>query len=511
MTVAERVRGVPGFGMPMASKLKRPSLYAVCAVVVGVGSFGSMTWSWFVALASTLAGHGAEPQLSYSFYLAWALVACGCGSLALCAAGPVGLPGPALTWCLGLPRISALLHQRSLRSRVMAAAVAGGTAGFAAMIVLWPVSGWPAGLPPIVGPLMGAALVSITAAEQARAPAEGDRARLATTRALGLVAVAGGLLTWYLASYDVITVGAGTALGLVGALTLVVLVHGLGRWSAVREVIGTGGIPLGELYRAGEVVDRVSASVAMMTTGLLEPTPRRRRPIRFTATARATRGCAGWLALLDVRRVLARWPELVVAVCLVPLVGSVTRVAGRNWGSVVLTVLAYALASRLARWFFAWNASPSLKFLVPFSNSSTTAALLAAPVLGVLMFATTAVALAGLSPWWIASSLVCALVGIRRRVLAPGSDADFALVVSMPMLGPVPFNLGRRLTSGWDAAVFGGLLGFILPDAAVLSTVLIAGLLYAGWANASTVWAHRSRAPRREVKSTQARAEQLQN
>ena len=123
MTSARGVRGVPGFGMPTASKLKRPSLYAVCAVVVGAGSFGSMSWSWFVALASTLAGHGAEPELSYSFYLAWALVMTGCGTLALRAAGPVGLPRPALTWCLGLPQISALLHQRSLRSRVMAGAV----------------------------------------------------------------------------------------------------------------------------------------------------------------------------------------------------------------------------------------------------------------------------------------------------------------------------------------------------------------------------------------------------
>lgn len=45
--------------------------------------------------------------------------------------------------------------------------------------------------------------------------------------------------------------------------------------------------------------------------------------------------------MLDVRRVLARRPELVVAVCFVSLVGSVTRVAGREWGCVVLTVLAY--------------------------------------------------------------------------------------------------------------------------------------------------------------------------
>lgn len=197
-----------------------------------------------------------------------------------------------------------------------------------------------------------------------------------------------------------------------------------------------------------------------------------------------------------------------MVVCLAPLVGSVTRVAGREWGCVVLTVLAYALASRLARWFFAWNASTSLKFLVPFSDSSTTMALLAAPVLGVLMFSTAAVGLAGLSPWWIASSLVCALVGIRRRVLAPGRDADFALVLSMPMLGPVPFNLGRRLTSGWDAAVLGGLLGFVLPDAAVLPTVLIAGLFYAGWAKALTTWTHKRRVPRREVKPTPQRAEQ---
>jgi hypothetical protein len=510
VTVAGRVRGVPGFGMPTASKLKRPSPYAVCAVVVGVGSFGSMSWNWFLDLASTLARPSAGHELSSSFYLAWALVVTGCGTLALRAAGPVGLPRPALTWCLGLPQISALLHRRSLRSRVVAAAVAGGLAGFAAMIVLWPVRGWLAWLPPTVGPLMGAALVSVTAAEQAEAPDEGHSARLATTRALGLVAVLTGLLTWYLASYDVITVGAGMALGLVGAPALVILAGGLGRWPAVREAIAAGGIPLGELYRAGEVVDRVSASVAMLTTGLLEPEPRRRHPIRCTATARVTRGWAGWLALLDTRRVLARWPELVVAACLAPLVGSVTRVAGRDWGCVVLTVLAYALASRLARWFFAWNASPSLKFLVPFSNSSTTVTLLAAPVLGVLIFSTAAVALAGLSPWWIASSLVCALVGIQRRVVEASKDAqELALLISTPF-GPVPYNQVLRLTSGWDAAVLGGMLSFVLPDATALPTVMIAGLFYVGWAKASTVWAHRHRAPRLEVKPAQERAEQLQ-
>jgi len=197
-------------------------------------------------------------------------------------------------------------------------------------------------------------------------------------------------------------------------------------------------------------------------------------------------------------------------VCLAPLVGSVTRVAGSDWGCVVLTVLAYALASRLARWFFAWNASPSLKFLVPFSSSSTTVALLAAPVLGVLIFSTAAVGLARLSPWWIASSLVCALVGIRRRVMAASKDADFAVLLSTPF-GPVPFNLGLRLTSGWDAAVLGGLLSFVLPDASVLPAVLTAGVLYAGWAKARTVSARKQRAPRYEVKSTQDRAEQLQN
>jgi hypothetical protein len=196
--------------------------------------------------------------------------------------------------------------------------------------------------------------------------------------------------------------------------------------------------------------------------------------------------------------------------CLAPLVGSVTRVAGRDWGCVVLTMLAYALASRLARWFFAWNASPSLRLLVPFRDSSTTMALLAAPVLGVLMFSTAAVALAGLSPWWVASSLVCALVGIRRRVVEAGKDADFALVVSTPM-GPLPYNLGLRLISGWDAAVLGGMLSFVLPEATVLPTVLIAGLLYAGQAKARTLSAHKRRAPPREVNPTPERTEQLQN
>ena len=472
---------------------------------------GSMSWSWFAALASTLDRPGAGHELSSSFYLAWALVMTGCGTLALRTAGPVGLPRPVLTWCLGLPRISRLLHQRSLRTKVLAAAVAGGTAGFAAMIVLRPVSGWLALLPAILGPLTGAALVSVTAAEQAEAPGEGHRARLVPTRALGLVAVTVGLLTWYLASYDLVIVGAGMALGLVSALELGVLVGGLRRWPALREVIATGGVPLGELHRAGEVVERVSASVVMMTTGLLEPAPRRRRPIQFTATARWTRGRAGWLALLDARRVLARWPELVVAVCLAPLVGSVTRVAGRVWGCVVLTVLAYALASRLARWFFAWNASPSLRFLVPFSDSSTTVALLSAPVLGVLVFSTAAVGSAVLSPWWIASSLVCALVGIQRRVVEAGKDPqELALLISTP-IGPVPYNRILLLTAGWDVALFGGWLSFVLPDATVLPTVLIAGLLYAGWVNGLTVWANKRQARRRGVMPTPERAQQLQN
>jgi hypothetical protein len=65
--------------------------------------------------------------------------------------------------------------------------------------------------------------------------------------------------------------------------------------------------------------------------------------------------------------------------------------------------------------------------------------------------------------------------------------------------------------SGWDAAVFGGLLGFVLLDAAVLTTVLIAGLVYVGWANVSTMWAYRRRAPRREATPTQEYAEQTRN
>ena len=43
--------------------------------------------------------------------------------------------------------------------------------------------------------------------------------------------------------------------------------------------------------------------------------------------------------------------------------------------------------------------------------------------------------------------------------------------------------------SGWDAPVLGGLPSFVLPDAAVLHTVLIVGFVYVGWVNASTVWA----------------------
>ena len=113
---------------------------------------------------------------------------------------------------------------------------------------------------------------------------------------------------------------------------------------------------------------------------------------------------------------------------------------------------------------------------------------------------------------------MCALVGIQRRVVEASKDPqELALLLSTPF-GPVPYNQVLRLMSGWDAAVFGGLLSFVLPDATVLPTVMIAGLFYAGWVNASTVWArrrraprHERRAPRHEVKLTQERAKQPRN
>lgn len=487
------MRGVPGFGMPLGPQTRRPSPIAVYASVVSVGVFGSMSWRWFAGLAATLARHTAGQQLSFAFFLAWALGVTGCVTLALRAVGPFALSRQALTWCLSSPGVSEVLHRRSLWSRILAAVVAGGLAGIAAAVA-WPVSDWPVRILTMVGAaLIGVALVAITAAEQIGAPGEGCRSRLVTTRVVGAAGVLAGLLIWYLASYGVITVGSGGALGPVGAGAVVVSVLGLVCRRRVRVAATAGSVPLGELHRAGDIVDRVTASAVMLTAVCLEPAPRRRGRIRVTACARLARGTAGWLALLDIRRVLARWPELAVAAILVPLVGSVTHVAGHGWGCVVLTVLAYGLASRLARWFVAWDASPSLRYLVPFGDRSTRVALLAAPVLGVLVLATAAVGLAGLSPWWIGSSLVCALVGIGRRIVATRRGADFALLVSTGM-GPLPLNLGLRLTSGWDAAVLGGLLGFVLPDAAVLPVVVIAALLNAAWVRAGAAWTGRRRA-----------------
>lgn len=488
-----RVTGVPGFGMPRELQWKRASPLAVYAALVSVGVFGSMGWQWFGDLAATVARHTSGHELSFALYVAWALVTAGSVTRALRTVGPLAMTRPALTWCLGSPTISELLHRRSLRSRAYVAMGAAGLAGVAATI-LWPVSGWPVRLFTMVGAiLVGPALVAVTAAEQAEAPTEGYRSGYATTRAIGTAGVAIGLLVWYAASFGLITLGANQALGLVAAVAVVITALGLRLRRRAGDAITTGAIPLGELHRAGDIVERVEMSVVMLTAVPLEPTPRRRRPIRFAASARLIRGRVGWLALLDVRRVLARWPVLVVIAGLAPLVGSVTRVAGHAWGCVVLTVLAYSVASRLARSLFAWNASPSLKYLVPFSGASTMVTLLAAPVLGVLAFSTAAVGLAGLSPWWIGSSLACALLGIRRLLLASRNGADFDLVISTPM-GALPFNLVRRLVSGWDVAVLGGLLSVVLPDSAVLPVVVINGLLSVAWATGRAAWTDRRRA-----------------
>jgi hypothetical protein len=111
--------------------------------------------------------------------------------------------------------------------------------------------------------------------------------------------------------------------------------------------------------------------------------------------------------------------------------------------------------------------------------------------------------------------LPCPGLGILRSADFPSSvrstprggsmeSAADALLVSTP-IGPVPYNQILRLHRAGIPPCSAARLSF-LPDQTVLPTFLIAGPFYAGWATTLTVWTHRRRAPRRELKPTPERS-----
>jgi hypothetical protein len=142
--------------------------------------------------------------------------------------------------------------------------------------------------------------------------------------------------------------------------------------------------------------------------------------------------------------------------------------------------VAYAATAQLAPWFFAWNASPGLKDLLPFGDAASQAALLATPLTAGPLFAVAAVAVAGLSPWWIPCALLASALGLGRRITARSPAEDLDSWVASPA-GPIPIHLIRRLASGWDAAALAGLLGAFLPPTTVVPVLAVLLAAWLGW------------------------------
>jgi hypothetical protein len=443
------------------------------------GVVGAMAFQWVTqSVVPSLARPSSGQTLSQAFYLSWTLLASGSLVILLRVVGPVALSRPILTWCLSSTTLSRTLHRRSLGSRFVASAIVAGLAGYLAALVVWPATTVLAHFASVAGfVVIGPALVIVATAEQTH---HGD-CDSGTARKCGTIVVLTALLIWYLASYGRLTVSLRAAFWAAGLLAIGIVALALGLWRVATNAAASGAIPLAELRRAGDLVDRISLSAVTLTSVSLDIAPRPRPPLRLRAILLRMRWNAAKLALVDARRAMARWRNLVVGVALIPLPGSIVHLIGPSWGCVVLVVLAYVVTAHLARWFFAWNASTSLKFLVPFGDRAVRAALLATPVTGGLIFAVGAVWCAQLPAAWIGSSLIVAVIGVWRRLSVKPSRADFDVLIATP-IGTVPVGLTLRLMAGWDVALGGGALSFFLSGGAVLGILVIAVLLFTVWA-----------------------------
>jgi len=379
------------------------------------------------------------------------------------------------------------------------AGVAFGLAGALGTLLLWQIIGWWMSCLAVAGlGLAGAAVVVVGTAEQARSGLHG---RGGSSSGLALVLCAFGLVSWYVAGYGHLAAGTRPALAIVALLVTVLVVWAISQVAYVLRVLRDGSIAVGELHRAGDIVDRVEMTAVTLSTAPWagRPASRRssRRPVEREGPegtsadsspagalprilAHTLRGTAWVLAAADASRLAVRWRRVLILLALVPAPGSITRLAGDHWASLAVLALVYVGATGLAQWFFAWEASTSLRFLLPFNEVQTRLALLATPLLVALVLATTAVLCAGLSAWWIGVAWGCALIGIFRRLAAERARTDVGLLVATPM-GALPLGLFQRLSAGWDVILTAGVLGFYLPGPVVFQVVVVVGLLYGVW------------------------------
>lgn len=458
-----------------------PSLGSLYSIVLSVAILGAMASQVFAVelpgLLRTGPEHHGGTGLVFGFSLGLALAAAGGVLGALIATGPVGMTRAALTWCLGTPRLSARLHRRAFWSRAAAAGVIAGVAGLTSVLVAWSSLAPGQRSAAVTGGILAGVLAGVAAA----ALATGGQVRAGAREGARRVAVllfAAGLLVWYLASFDVVNLGAAGASAAAAAGLAVVVLPGLALAPAAVRALTRGSIPLEELLRSGDAVDRLTAATVMLSARPLKRPPSSRRGFGLGALPARARTRPAWIALVDARRTIARPGVLLAAAVLVPMTASLTRLAGASAGCLVLTVLAFGLARRVAGWYRGWLSTPGLRALLPFEGRAATLVLLAAPALVAAVFALASVVVAGLPGWWVVTATLAALVGVHREAAAERREGDAgALLVATPA-GGIPVFVVLRLLAGWDVAVIAGLLAFVLPAFSVLEAVaVVAGFL----------------------------------
>lgn len=238
-------------------------------------------------------------------------------------------------------------------------------------------------------------------------------------------------------------------------------------------------VPDGELARAGQVVQAVTAATIMLDTVALEVLAARRRLARRGRYA-SRPGAGGALpgVLLHEAHALARRSRQ-IATALLACAGAlvVGLLLGRLAGAVLAALAVFAVARAGAGGLSTWLTTPGLRRALPAHPAAVAAVLAVPPFVMTVVGAAIAVGALGLS-WWAPLGFAFAAMAGAMRACDPPPELGAALATPG---GAMHVGLVRRLVLGPDLVLVGAavvLIGDALAQGP-LALIVCAGL--AAW------------------------------
>ncbi|KRE37420.1 hypothetical protein ASG73_06985 [Janibacter sp. Soil728] len=238
-------------------------------------------------------------------------------------------------------------------------------------------------------------------------------------------------------------------------------------------------VPDGELARAGQVVQAVTAATLMLDTVALEVLAARRRLARRGRYA-SRPGAGGPLPSILVHEFHAlarRSRQLLTALlsCVGALV--VGLLLGRLAGAVLAALVVFAVARTSAGGLSTWLTTPGLRRALPDHPGAVAAVLAVPPFVMAVVGSLIAVGALGL-PWWAPVAFAFAAMAGAMRACDPPPDLGAAFATPG---GAVHVGLIQRLVLGPDIVLAGAAVVLIgaAVDQGPLALLACAGL--AAW------------------------------